>query len=302
MYFAFGIFLLIILFFFCISFYRRKKIIRKVCSMCPDEKCRLLNDLIRPFGYLYVSSQDIFSSRIDAWQRSFGYCALYDKAASHLGMIFDHLPVYFNYMDRTWLIEFWKGQYGINTGCEIGVYYADRILGEDEPDRTLFQCVDDKDMMKLSLKLYKGNDDIAHLYGRHWWLTAFKMGCFSNPSELSVCTRIAFPSSEMAGAFADGLIKAGYDCRNIYLCRNTVSFTFACSPQSDSFLKRLRIRLVQCINSFWCRIYLFITRPFCTSLDRILYLYYFLPFAFRRMLRLKRYKGRKSSKIMKKHA
>lgn len=290
MYFAFGIILVIILFFFCISLFRRKKIIKKICSMCMDEKCRLLNDLIEPFGYLYVLSQDIFTSRLDAWQRNFGYCTLFDKAASHLNMIFDCLPVYFNYMGRTWLIEFWKGQYGINTGCEIGVYYADRILSENELYRTLFQCVDDKDMLKLSLKLYKGNDDIAHLYGKHWWLTAFKMGCFSNPSELSVYARIAFHSSEMARAFADGLVRAGYDYRNICFCRNTVSFTFECSPQSDGFFRRLRIRLVQCINRFWCRIYLFITRPFCLSIDRILYLYYFLPFAFRKMLRLKRYK------------
>lgn len=261
--------------------------------MCPDEKCSLLNDLIRPFGYLYVPTQDIFSSRVDAWQRDFGYCSLFDKAASHLNMIFDCLPVYFNYMGRTWLIEFWKGQYGINTGCEIGVYYADRILGEDELDRTLFQCVDDRDMLKLSLKLYKGNDDLAHLYGRHWWLTAFKMGCFSDPSELSIYSRISLHSPEMARAFADGLIKAGYDCRNIYLCRNTVAFTFSGSAGTEGFFRRLRIRLVQCINRIWCRIYLFITRPFCLSIDRILYLYYYLPFAFRKMLRLKRYRRKK---------
>lgn len=295
MYFAFGIFFAVVLFFFCISLYRRKKIIKKICSMCPDEKCRLLNDLIRPFGYLYVSPQDLFSSRIDAWQRDFGYCALFDKAASHLSMIFDHLPVYFNYMGRTWLIEFWKGQYGINTGCEIGVYYADRILSEAELNRTLFQCVDDKDMLKLSLKLHKKNDDIAHLCGKHWWLTAFKMGCFSNPSELSMGIRISLHSCEMARAFADGLARTGYDCRNIYLCRNTVAFTFSDSPCTEGFRKKFRIRLVQCINRFWCRIYLFITRPFCTSIDRILYLYYFLPFAFRRMLRIKRYKRKKKS-------
>jgi len=290
MYLALGIFLVIMLFFFFLNLYRRRKNIKKVCSMCPEEKCRLLNDLIEPFGYLYVPSQDIFTSRVDAWQRDFGYCALYDKVAPHLNMIFDHLPVYFNYMGRTWLVEFWKGQYGINTGCEIGVYYADRILSENELERTLFRCVSDKDMLKLSLKLYKDNDDIAHLYGRHWWLTAFKMGCFSNPAGLSLCARISFHSSDMARAFADGLVRAGYDCENICICRNTVSFIFSDSVRPGSFLKRLRIRLVQCINHLWCRIYLFITRPFCLSIDRILYLYYFLPFAFRRMLRLKRYK------------
>lgn len=293
MYIALGIILFIVLFFFCVSLFRRKRIIKKLRCMCMDEKCRLLNDLIKPFGYLYVPRQDVFTTRTDAWQRNFGYCALYDNSASHLNMVFDCLPVYFNYMGRTWLVEFWKGQYGVNTGCEIGVYYADRILREDELDRTLFQCVNDKDMLGLSLRLYKGEDNIAHLCDDHWWLTAFKAGCFSNPSDLSVCTRIVFHSSEMAQAFANGLVRAGYDRRNIYLCRNTVAFPFACCKEPGGFFKRFRIRLTQCINRFWCRIYLFITRPFCISVDRILYLYYFLPFAFRRLLRFKRVRGKK---------
>ena len=62
--------------------------------MCMDEKCRLLKDLIEPFGYSYVLPQDIFTSRIDAWQRQFGYCRLYDEAAPHVNMILDCLPVY----------------------------------------------------------------------------------------------------------------------------------------------------------------------------------------------------------------
>ena len=39
-------------------------------------------------------------------------------------MIIDAYPVYFDYQDKTWMIEFWRGQYGINTGAEIGVYHA----------------------------------------------------------------------------------------------------------------------------------------------------------------------------------
>ena len=42
--------------------------------------------------------------------------------APRFQMVFDALPVYFDYQKKTWLIEFWKGQYGINTGAEIGIY------------------------------------------------------------------------------------------------------------------------------------------------------------------------------------
>lgn len=293
MYLFFGIFFLILLFFVCINHWRRKKIIKQVCNMCIDEKCRILNDIIEPFGFSYVLSQDIFTSRIDAWQREFGYCALYDKAASHFNMIFDCMPVYFNYQGRTWLIEFWKGQYGINTGCEIGVYYADRILDENELSRTLFQCVDNKDMLNLSFKLFRNTKTIAHLCQKHWWLTAFSMGCSSAPSDLCLRASVTLENSDMADAFVNGLIKAGCEEREIRICCNTVTFTFAGCDCQWGIFQRLRIKIAQCINRLWCKVYLFVTRTFCLSIDRLLYLYFYLPFAFRKMLRIRKYKKRK---------
>ncbi len=290
MYLFFGIFFLVLLLFVCVNHWRRKRIIKKVSSMCMDEKCRILNDIITPFGYSYVLSLDIFTSRIDAWQRNFGYCALYDKAAPHFHMIFDCLPVYFNYGNRTWLIEFWKGQYGINTGCEIGVYYADRILDETELSHTLFQCVENKDIPKLSFTLFRNNEKLAHLCQRHWWLTAFSMGYFSNPSDLCLYSSVTLENCEMADAFAEGLIRAGCDKNEIRICANTVTFTFAGCHCRQGILERLRIRIAQSLNRFFCKVYLYVTRAFCLSIDKLLYLYFYLPFAFRKMLRIRKYK------------
>ena len=69
MYLFFGIFFLILLFFFCFNFWRKKKIIKKICCMSTKEKCCLLDELIEPFGFCYVASQDIFTSHINAMQR-----------------------------------------------------------------------------------------------------------------------------------------------------------------------------------------------------------------------------------------
>ena len=296
MYLFFGIFFLLVLFFVCFNHWRRKKIIRKVCCLCMDEKCALLNDLIEPFGYSYILCQDIFTSRVDAWQRDFGYCALYDKAASRFNMIFDCLPVYFDYQGRTWLIEFWKGQYGINTGCEIGVYYADQIIAEDEQKRTLFQCVDDQDMQNLSFTLLRKNENIAHLKAVHWWLTAFDMGCFSEPSDLTLCAALNFQSSKMAAAFAEGLLRAGVSQKDIYICHTTVSFRFSEEIYTIGYVSKLRVRIAQTTNRLLCKLYLYVTRPFDLSVDRLLYLYYYLPFAFRRVLRIRKYKKRRKKK------
>ncbi len=296
MYYFSGMILFILLFFFCLNYRRRKKIIEKICCMSAKQKCHLLNELSEPFGFRYIAAQDIFTSHVDAMQRNFGYCSFYDTAALSFHMVIDCLPVYFNYSGRTWLIELWKGQYGINTGGEIGIYYADRIIPEQEWRHTLFQCVDDKDMAGLSFHLSRNGMEIADVCARHWWLTAFSVGCFSDPADLSMHAGITFPDNAMAEAFAKALENSG-GCRNdICLCHNTVTFSFTKAFTKDRCLRRLRIHLVQAINYFWCKVYLFITRPFCLSSDKILYLYYYLPFVFRRILCIRKYKKKARKK------
>lgn len=290
MYLFSGIFFLILLLFLFLNYQRKKKIICKIRSMCMEEKCRLSEELVEPFGYSYVPSQDIFTSRTDAWQKEFGYCALYDAAAPHFNMVFDSLPVYFNYHGRTWLIEFWKGQYGINTGGEIGVYYANRIIKEEERKSTLFQCVDKDDMLQLSFTLLRNSSVIARLCSRHWWLTAFLTGCFSRPAGLIMHATVTFPTNEMAEAFTRGLVETGYERESIQICCNSVAFVFSAAAPVHGICRKIRIRTAQWCNCFWCRIYQFITRPFCLTVDKILYLYYYLPFAFRRMFRIRKYR------------
>lgn len=294
MYLLFALLIPILILLLIVGHHRKKKNIQRVESMCTDDKRILLNELLAPFGYYYILGQDIFTTRIDAWQREFGYGLLYDKAALHMNMVFDSLPVYFNYHERTWLFEFWKGQYGINTGCEMGLYHADRILETDELATTIFRSMGDNDMVKMSFTLYKNTEPMARLNRLHWWLTAFRVGCFSQPGELSMNVSVTFPNSEMARAFAAGLLDAGIPSEDICCHCSTISFIFDHTDAHPGLLRRLRLRLAQMSNRFWCKAYLFITRPFHTSLDRILYLYYYLPFAFRKTLRIRKYKGRKT--------
>lgn len=293
MYLFFGILFLVLLFFFCINHWRRKKIIKKIRCMCMKEKCCLLDELIAPFGYAYLPAQDIFTSRLDVWQRDFGYCTLYDKAAFRFNMVFDCLPVYFDFEGRTWLLELWKGQYGINTGAEIGVYYADRILSEHEYHTTVFQSVEDCDMPALSFRLFCKGTQIADVCARHWWLTAFSVGRFSEPADLYMQACLTFANHSMAHAFINGLVSAGYPKDDICLSSNTVTFPFTKSALHWNCFDRFRMKVAQCSNHFWCKVYLFVTRPFCLSIDRILYLYYYLPAAFRKTLRIRKYKKHK---------
>ncbi len=286
------ILLVIIFLLLLIGFIRKRMILSKIRSMSTDDKTYRLNELIAPFGFYYIPEQDIFSTRLDAWQREFGYTSLYDKSAIHFHMIFDNLPIYFNYQNKTWLLELWKGQYGISTGCEIGLYYADGILSPEEYSTALFQSVTDNHMINMSFLFYKDNIPLAKLREKHWWLTAFSLGKYSKPSQLSTEVILTFPTPEMARACAEGLQATEQPLPEIYLHRNTLAFIFAQAPKPYGFLRRLRIFIAQLSNRFWCAIYNLLTRPFTLSLDKTLYLYYQIPFLFRKLFRIHRYRKR----------
>ena len=289
MYFSIIIIIFLLLFLIVSSTCRRRWAIKKVCSMSCSDKCELFNSLLEPFGYCYNPSQDIISSRNDAWQRSAGYTALFDRTAPYFNMVFDYLPIYFNYDEKTWLIEIWKGQYGINTGSEVGIYYADRILSEKELPIAHFQAVDDHDMLPVSMTLSKENDLLARVAKKTWWLTAFCMGQFSRPSQLFLNVSICFTDCDMMHHFLNALRKTGLPEECIQICGHKITFPFGgCIRRPYSLWQRIVRSLAQFWNRVFCKIFLFITRYFTLTMDRMLYLYYLLPFAFRRMLRLRK--------------
>lgn len=294
MYFSFAIIIFLLLFVVVSATCRKRWAIKKVCSMNCCDKCELFNSLIEPFGYCYDPSQDIISSRNDAWQREAGYTALFDRAAPFLNMVFDYLPIYFTYEGRTWLIELWKGQYGINTGAEVGVYYADRILTDEELSTAHFQCVEDKDMLPVSLLLIKENSLLARVAKKTWWLTVFCMGLFSRPSSLFLNVSICFPDYDMLHSFLNALYQTGFSKQSIQICGLKISFGFEGSGEcSYCFWQRIIRSWAQFWNRILCKIFLLITRYFTLTIDRMLYLYYLLPFAFRRMLHPRKYRKRK---------
>ena len=291
MYYSIGIVLLALLL-LCIAFLgKRRTSIRKVRALPLREKQELLSALISPFGYTYEPSQDIISSHNDAWQREFGYHALFDKAAAHLNMVFDYLPVYFDYQNKSWLLEFWKGQYGINTGAEIGLYYADRLLSPNERESAHYNAVSDEYLLPMSMTLSNNKSIYATLTKKTWWLTAFSMGRFSRPEDLYLDTSIIFPNYDMLQSFLQSLSKTTFSPACIQVNGRQVLIRFGGQTERRyPFFQRLTRGFTQFMNHLYCKLYLFVTKPFHTTMERLLYLYYLLPIFFRRTLRLRRYK------------
>lgn len=292
MYYFTNIILLILVFCILFSCIRLRKIKKELRHMTCSEKCRLISDILSPFGYCYSSNWDIISTRNDAWQGEIGYRALFDKAALHFSMSFDALPVCFHYQGTTWLIELWKGQYGVSTGAEIGIYRADGLLPESEISSAVFHAVDDSHYLPMSFTLRRNGTIIARSRKRTWWLTAFLPGVYSRPSHLTLDVSISFPDTAMQEAFCNSL--AACDLPSLYFhCHGTqtqIHYTDGCPlspicPGNSSLPRRIRIHWVNFSNRLSCHLYQHLTRSFCCTLDKILYLYKLLPFTVRRILR-----------------
>ncbi|MDR0958691.1 MAG: DUF4474 domain-containing protein, partial [Clostridiales bacterium] len=148
-----------------------------------------LAQLVLSAGFTYEPEQDIIKSTHENVQRTLGYCKLYDQTAVFINSLIDCEPIIFTYGEYEYMLELWKGQYGIETGGEIGLYYrvADEPLTESERTLTgkLFKCVPDDMMINMAFTLYrKGKEFMKRGPEPSWWLTGFHWGFFSEPKQL----------------------------------------------------------------------------------------------------------------------
>jgi hypothetical protein len=143
-------------------------------------------------------------------------------------MIIDCEPIFFDYAGKSWMIEFWKGQYGLMTGCEIGVYtrspqnsapytaFLDATVGRRPHDPNtshgkFFDCASNADLLEMSFDLSRrGQKLFSRGPEKHWWLTGFKWGELSSADDLSMDLTITFPNNDMMEAFKQALIGMGY--------------------------------------------------------------------------------------------
>ena len=216
-------------------------------------------------GFEYDSQWDIIKSRMYPWQRQTGYCWAYDMAAAHLSMIIDCEPFYFIYNNKLWLIELWKGQYGLETGAEIGLYRDD--LGaaiRDDHDlpflpvagrSRFYNCVSDAELLTMQFRLYrKGHFLFQRGPEPHWWLTGFRWGTFTHdPSDLTLQVEITnFPSREMRNSFAISVLSKFYFPRMVG--DTGISFTFnhprTPQPASRALGPKMQHNNEQLVNNY----------------------------------------------------
>ncbi|HHU72113.1 MAG TPA: DUF4474 domain-containing protein [Clostridiales bacterium] len=253
---------------------KEERFIPPVHSIIGDEaeRIELFNKDLAPFGFRYEPYQDIFYSLMNCWQRDFGYFRLYDEACAPLSMIIDCEPIYFEYGGKRWMIEFWKGQYGMTTGAEVGIYYTN---GPDLNipgifNGTFYHCVKDEDRINMSFILRKNNNLLLTRSGYHWWLTGFKLGEFTDPDELSMDIMLELYNRTMANAFVGGLLKAGYKEHEFAVSGYRVYIHFN-KPHTPQPITRTSITeyIMQKNNANLCNTYAKLTAGYSETIDKI---------------------------------
>lgn len=176
-------------------------------------------------SYMYSYKDDYYYVNSPAaWQRNFGYTRVYDLVAPYLLMEYDYTRVHFNYEDKDWMIQIWKGQYGLAFyGAEVGIYTKKHSDAKDSY-LTKYDCASDEDSLMMQTELYhdrKGNGEYVHEfttpYEKTWWSTGFKMGhlMIQEPAvELRMQGVITMKDEEMAQLFAQGLEDCGFKWLN----------------------------------------------------------------------------------------
>ena len=170
-------------------------------SESADKTVQILNAC----GFEYDEKQGIYYSSVNPWQKGFGFNVIYDMSAPLAGMYYSTERIYFQYDNKDWMIQIWKGQYGMTAGAEIGIYNkTDKVMQYD--------CVSEEEFLEMSFVLYnQGEKMFERGPEKHWWLTGFKIMNIGVPILLDMDMTIKFPTKSMADAFEAGLRKANRD-------------------------------------------------------------------------------------------
>lgn len=172
-------------------------------------------------SYKYSYTDDYYyTNDKNCWQHNFGFAKFYDIVAPYVLLEYDYVRVYFTYDNKDWMIQMWKGQYGLLFfGSEMGIYRKDS--SDKAPGLfTFYGCPNEDEWIKMEMTLYHdeaGNGNyvrqLTRDYGDYWWCTGFKPGHLRREEparELRMTGRLTLKNQEMTDLFIEGLKKCGF--------------------------------------------------------------------------------------------
>lgn len=177
----------------------------------------LVDKQVLSYQYSYIDDY-YYTNDKEAWQYNFGFGKIYDFVSPYILLEYDYIRVFFTYEGKDWMLQMWKGQYGlIFYGGEIGIYNREHS-DEGINEWTFFNCPAEEDWLNMEMTLWheeiNGNwtREFTREYGKYWWCTGFKNGHLRQEEpadELRLEGRITLKDEEMTKLVADGLVECG---------------------------------------------------------------------------------------------
>lgn len=191
-------------------------------------------EITRLLGFDYIGTEkDYYITQKGSLQSKFGFMDFYDEAGALLGMDLDDEIVTFQYGNREYRIELWKGNYGFGNafGGEFGIYYRDisdalaNPYAEDSQQSryTLYHCLNDEEQFRTVQLIYDKNDDDKPLLendtniysennGEHFWNLSIKTEKAYTKEELYSVHRFYIEDEGMLEAATDAFKEKGIYC------------------------------------------------------------------------------------------
>lgn len=175
---------------------------------------RMGYDVIGLKPYIYNDDKDP-----NSFQKNFGYHPIYDLGANLIDFSIETTRLDFDYEDKEYRIQLWKGQYisgEIGTvGGEIGVYTRpERASGQ------FYNCASEDDWVPMEMTVYWDEFDngeylpqFSRNYADFWWCTGFVDGQLKNRRDsntMRVLARITWETEEQAELFVEAMRKKGF--------------------------------------------------------------------------------------------
>lgn len=206
---------------------------------------------ILSYQYSYVDDY-YYTNDKEAWQYNFGFGKIYDFASPYLLLEYDYIRVFFTYAGKDWMLQMWKGQYGmIFYGGEIGIYNREHV-DDGMSEWTFFNCPAEEDWLDMEMTLWHQEIDgtwtreFTREYDKYWWCTGFKNGHLRQEEpadELRLEGRITFKDAEMTNLVAEGLKECGFKVADskddigldeFYVDGNDISFVWQNISEAES--------------------------------------------------------------------
>lgn len=155
-------------------------------------------------GYNFNLADMVLYATVDCWMRDFGFCLLYDMAATSMPIIYNYRTrrFKFEYDGLEWMIQIWKGNYLIANGGEVGLYCR-----TPEKSGSFYECASDEQLLDMTMQIYHGDKLLVDKpMQKHWWINGFNLSDrMYLPMSLTMKFSIVMPDEEMLTAFCQAI-------------------------------------------------------------------------------------------------